>query len=607
MKKILFVLLALFILTLAGMIFFVATFDADRYRPFLQKEAQKILGQQVEIGKISLGWRSGPALEVKGFSVASDNPSEKPILAAELLGAQMDWAPLLQGRIEVSSIFVNKPRLHLIRRSDGSIKIFENAGTSDASGGPAAALSLLIESVHIRDGEISFRDQSLPGGEELVLRDLDIKLTDVSLGRPVPLEAKASLLSPVQNLRLSGEVQYFVNEQALGLQNFRLETDLRDLEAAEIARVYPDARKSLAGMSWQGQLSAVLDALKLSAEQPPEPRIKVSLRQGELRLPGAAPLQNLDAGVVATSRDILLEGFSADFAGGRIGGSGELKLMKPEPQGSFKAVVSGVDLERLAPASQGEPQPSGLLTLNIKGDFWGTDPVRLQQTLSGQGEILIKDGKIRNLNVIREIMQKLSIVPGLVKRLQERLPASYQEKLERRDTLFAPIQIPFVLASGRINFPEIQIFSESFAITGNAQFDLAKNYLTAPMTLVMDPDLSAAFIRSVEELQYLTDRDGRLAVPFLAQGVAPDIRVQPDIPYITSRLAVAKTQEVLSGLFEKKRSASTGQTPQDTPVQEGTSKPAAQEPAQMLFGQLLQNVLGGGETADSAQQGTSNR
>ena len=218
----------------------------------------------------------------------------------------------------------------------------------------------------------------------------------------------------------------------------------------------------------------------------------------------------------------------------------------------------------------------------------------------------MKDGRIRNLNVIRELMQKLSIVPGLARRLQERLPASYQEKMDRRDTLFAPIQIPFVLASGRVNIPDIQIFSESFAVAGSAQFDLTQNSLTAPMTMVIDPELSTAFIRSVEELQYLTDRDGRLSIPFLAQGIVPNVRVQPDLQYITSRLAVAKTQEVLSGLFDKKRGTSAGQTAPSNPAQEPPAKPASQDPAQMLFGQLLQNVLGGGETADSAQQGTSN-
>ena len=73
MKKILLIAAALLVLLLAGAGVFVATFDADRYRPRVQKEIENVLGQPVEIEKISLGWRSGPSLEVKGLNIPALN------------------------------------------------------------------------------------------------------------------------------------------------------------------------------------------------------------------------------------------------------------------------------------------------------------------------------------------------------------------------------------------------------------------------------------------------------------------------------------------------------------------------------------------------------
>jgi len=607
MKKIFLIAAALLVILVAGAVIFIVTFDADRYRPRVQKEIENVLGQPVEIEKISLGWRSGPSLEVKGLNIPALN-SPKALLSVESFGAQVDFAPLLQGRVEISSVFADKLKARIVKKADGTIRFFENAGSSSSSGGPASALTLLIEAVHVRDAEIAYHDEAAPMAEDLVIRDLDIRLQDVSLAQAFPFEAAASLLSPGQNLKLSGKIRYLSREQAVSLEDVRFDTRLEDLDFREISRVMPSAAQSLDGLILEGDVTAVMDPLTLSQDTPAEPFVRVSLEKGRYRAKDTPAFDNIQAGVSITSREVILKGFSGDFAGAKIGASGRMKLTKPEPESSFQATITGLDLsELMPPADSRDPKPEGHVTVNLDGRFFGADADRIQQTLSGNGLILSKDAVIRDLNVIRELMKKLSIIPGLVQRLQERLPPSYQEKLDRRDTFFAPVEIPFTLASGRANFPQILIVSESFAISGTAQADLVRQSVMAPMSLTIDAELSQAFIRSVQELQYLADREGRLTIPFQMQGVVPDIRVQPDVAFITSRLAVAKTQEVLSGLFEKKRDpqAEGAQTQSDPYASQSSSSASssAGSPGQVLFGQLLQNVLGGGQTSDSTAQG----
>lgn len=606
MKKILLLAAALLVILLAGAVIFVVTFDADRFRPRVQKEIENVLGQPVEIEKISLGWRSGPSLEVKGLNIPALN-STKALLSVESFGAQMDFAPLLQGRVEISSVFADKLKARVVKKADGTIRFFENAGSSNSSGGPASALTLLVEAVHIRDAEIAYHDEAAPMAEDIVIRDLDIRLKDVSLAQAFPFEAAASLLSPGQNLKLSGNIRYLSREQAVSLEDVRFETNLADIDFREVSRVMPSAAESFDGLILEGEVTAILDPLTLSQDKQAEPLIRLSLEKGRYRAKDTPAIENIEAGISLTSREAVLKGFSGDFAGSKIGVSGRMKLTRPEPESSFQATITGLDLsELMPPAGSRDPKPEGRVTVTLNGGFFGADAERVQQTLSGNGLIISKDAVIRDLNVIRELMKKLSIIPGLVQRLQERLPPSYQEKLDRRDTFFAPVEIPFTLASGRANFPQILIASESFAISGSAQADLIRQSISAPMSLVIDPELSQAFIRSVQELQYLADREGRLTIPFQMQGVVPDIRVQPDISFITSRLAVAKAQEVLSGLFEKKKAPQPdGSQTQGEPQasQDNTAAaPSAETPGQVLFGQLLQNVLGGGQSAGGASQ-----
>ncbi|MBU3759562.1 MAG: AsmA family protein [Candidatus Omnitrophica bacterium] len=603
MKKILLGLAFLLTAAVIAAVVFFLTFDADRFRPQIQREMQALLGQKVEISRISLGWRLGPALQIEGFRILSQD-SQQPVLTVDVFGAQMEFQPLLSGRIQISSVFAERPRIFLVRTSGGALRFLERGseGSSKPSGS-AAALTLLIESAAIRGGEMIFRDESGPQTEELTVRNIDIRLTDVSLGRAVPFEAAASFLSPVQNLHFKGSLRFSPGSGIFSLEDVLFETDLAQADLRELQRSMPGRVSGLADIRAEGRVRAVLDPLSFDPQRPLDPRVTITLSGGSVRTAGIrGSLESIQASLSGSSSEWILQSFSAGYQGSVIGMTGRMALLKPEPESTFEASVTGLDLETLIPSRGArEPQPEGQGSLSLRGQFFGLEADRIRETISGQGQIQFQNVVIRNLNVAAELLKKLSIIPGLTDRLQQRLPDSYQEKLRRRDTLFAPIEMPMVLASGRLNLPQITVLSESFAVIGAAQADLRQGSLSAPLTLLMDAELSMALMRSVQELQYLADREGRISVPFSVQGILPDVRVQPDLGYITSRLAVAKTQEVLSGLFDK-RKAPSSQDPQSGGLQssqgqtQGAPRPSAQ---QVLLGQLLQNVLGGSEQSEA--------
>ncbi len=197
-----------------------------------------------------------------------------------------------------------------------------------------------------------------------------------------------------------------------------------------------------------------------------------------------------------------------------------------------------------------EAQVLGQLTMSFQGSASGLAWRQVSQTLSGTGRLQVKDAVIVNLNILREVFGRLSILPGLMERLQARLPASYQAKLSARDTNFQPIDLALTAAGGQVQCRELRLTAGTFELAGAGAVGLDGG-LTSQLMLRMDPELSAAILRSVKELQSLTGADGRMALPVVLQGTLPRVAVIPDVQYVASRVVTTKAEEFVGNLLQK--------------------------------------------------------
>ena len=213
--------------------------------------------------------------------------------------------------------------------------------------------------------------------------------------------------------------------------------------------------------------------------------------------------------------------------------------------------MTRVALKTLLPAAAaGEPQVEGRLDGTFKGTVTIQPQLPIGQTLSGAGRMTLTDGVSRNLNVTRDVLQRLSVLPGLLQTLEERLPESYHEKLEARDTALEPIDLGMTVQQGVASFADLRVASDTFQLSGTGRVNV-DGRLAVQAMLRLDPDLSAAIVRSVKELQYLADADGRLQLPVSVQGVLPRVAVLPDVQYVASRLVATKAQELLGNLLQR--------------------------------------------------------
>ncbi len=529
MKRWLIVLgtVALFLVVAAGV--FLATFDADRYRPLLANQLTAAVGAPVELGHLSLAWRGGLAVQVDGLQIAGAAGAE-PVLTVQSASAIVRLWPLLQRNVQVVSVAVTAPRVRLSRAADRTVGLAGvtppgtaaapntaatpgAAATALGGSGPPPALALFIRRIDITDGAVAFHDAARQPPLDVAIDQLHATLRNVSFTGPV------------------------------------------DAATAVEMRV-TDGRVTLA-----------------SLRQPLE-HITLEARLGKDRLE--------------------LRQAGAQLGEGRLTATGTVTDLSHHPQSQLELSVTRLPLEAvMPPAVDGQSQLSGRLSLTLHGTGRGMAWADLAPTLSGQGSLQLDDGTITNLNILRDVFAQLSILPGLVQALEERLPPSYRERLEARDTILRPLHLTVTAQDGQFAFTNLQVETDSFALAGSSTLGW-NGALTGKGILRLDPQLSAAVIRSVKELQALANKDGQLELPLKLGGTWPSVAVAPDLKYVTRRLAAGTVNQLLERAFRRPA--------ESAPTENAPSPGEAPAPKRKRTGAAILNELLRAATSETPAQ-----
>ena len=195
-----------------------------------------------------------------------------------------------------------------------------------------------------------------------------------------------------------------------------------------------------------------------------------------------------------------------------------------------------------------------------------------------------------NLNILREVFRQLSVIPGLLERLEERLPDAYRAKLDARDTVLQPFDVPLELAGGALRFSGLSLQSDTLGLSGSGSLGL-DGELSMQAILRIDPQFSEAIIRSVAELRALANAKGELELPLAIQGRVPRVAVRPDVTYVASKVLAVTAVDAIGRLL--KRNEPESGNPDAAP----TSSDAGG-----LLGQLLQKAIERHVPSDSSSQ-----
>ncbi len=603
MKKIPIILVALVLVCAAGLGIFVATFNADRYRPALVKKVSQALGVPVDLGRISLVWKNGIALRLEKFTIYSGPEKQTASVKFQEASAVVRLAPLLRKDLQIASVVVVKPMVRLVNGAGGKIEpkgVHIPVQTPVASGSAAASspnsMLFSVGSIQIENGELFFEDPTANPPMGLVLRDLDVTVKSFSLSKPFSFKAAAAFFSSKQNLRLSGRLLLPQEGHPGTLGNISLVTDLADLDLRDLLRALPVVASSgIQEEALAGELTLKIDHLEVDPKGLGAVKADLAFQNGKLKFASVkSPIENIQLAAFVNGEDLTLKKFTAEFAGGTLKASGMMKQFKTQGFSGFSWTSSGLNIDDLMPdlPSQGEPRLGGRLSLGFEGQSRGLTWPQFSQSLTGNGQAGLRDGVLLNYNMLREVLQKISIIPGADEAIRTRLPGIYRAKMNEPSTLLKPVNMPIRILNGQIIVDQMVLQTDLLTIQGGGLFGLDKS-ISAKAYLQLDRDLSASLAAALPQIEPLLNAQSQIEIPVQIQGQFPRILVLPDTDFITQKLVSSTAQQVITNLLDK-------------PVTAGEA--GVHNSVQGLFGSksglsnLLSQAVGGDQAAGGQQQ-----
>jgi AsmA protein len=197
------------LLLLAAALYFLI--DAEPYRGPIQARLERALDREVRFGEIRLSLFGTLGLRLDDFEVLG-NPGDPQeiILSAKSLRAGARLRPLLQQRLEVTSIVVDRPVLTLHRFADGSWSL-PSLSTGEESSG-----SFSVQELRIKEGTLALRFES--SEEALDIYEIDLSLGLGDLDAAIPLEISASIDGIPGELSMRGTIDLSAEKTALDLE-----------------------------------------------------------------------------------------------------------------------------------------------------------------------------------------------------------------------------------------------------------------------------------------------------------------------------------------------------------------------------------------------------
>ncbi|MBI3252497.1 MAG: hypothetical protein HYZ52_04180 [Candidatus Omnitrophica bacterium] len=377
------------------------------------------------------------------------------------------------------------------------------------------------------------------------LKPLFLKKIEEAVGRPVTIDHirlswRGGLGLGLENLAVppvfrADRLSLLAKWSSLGKENIELESvylenaALRGVERLDIA---------LTGISWARSKTAPAASAKIS--------------DGRIFFENIRPpLEKLNGRIKIENDRAEVEDLSGAFARGSFLGSGSLDL--GEPGGvHFQAKLDDLPLEALASSSTGRAV-KGRLSVALEVEGAGPPAPGFLESLNGGGKLSLADFRIVRFNVLREVLSKLSAVPGVADALQN-LPPSYAARLAENDTVFWPVEIPFVVRNGAIYFDNLQASTPDFWIYGRGILK-PDGELNLTCVFRMGPGFSSLLIQNVPSVSLLSTADGFIEIPVMIYGPLAHPKVKVDRDYIVGRVVALKGRQLLSDLLLKKPGA----------------------------------------------------
>jgi len=419
-----------------------AIVDVNAYRPQIEQQLSAAGGKKVHLGPMTLSVVPPITLRISDVTVQDpEYPENQPLMQASSMEIRVDPWAYLQGRTEVTSVRLAKPRITL-RKSPGGMNASRStpAGSAGASANTSTGTPTKVSNIRLDDMTVVlFDEQSSVDTPLFSLENADLAMPEFDptlMENPFQIKATMDFTDATLTTQLIPEPLHFDSGTGEAGNN---RFDLNDIRASvqdssitgkisaapldkpavtfQLHFQEVDFRKLQGWLKAKDSSARSDEPFKSSVENIPQTEFKLKLGgtlTSERTLLGSKVVENTSATIRVEDNLIVIDEFKGNLYSGTISSSGQVSLNAKNPAYQFRSALHGVNLGRLL-EEQGKPERlTGQLDAEaqISGAGLPRGADDLFSNLRGSGRFAITQGSLKTFNLL-EKLKILSILPIL--------------------------------------------------------------------------------------------------------------------------------------------------------------------------------------------------
>jgi uncharacterized protein involved in outer membrane biogenesis len=496
---------SLAVLVVAGIGSLYWLLSGDGVRRAIEQQASAWLGQPVAIASARVTLWPRVALGLRQVGVGQ--PVRVRLAEVDVSASPM---ALLSRRVEDAEVRIRNTRLDL------PLPLALPASPPPPTAGAADATTQAERAETSAAGESSFRVVSV---SSIVLDDVVVS----SLGRELTISAESALVGSRVLLRELTADSGATSIRASGTVALepRVDADLR----IQANRLDVDELLALA--------AAFLPSSSNAAAAGPPPRLKATVSAATARAAG------VDARQFAATMEVegdraSLSPLTFEIFGGRYEGGIQARLGS-RLNATLRAKLDGVEMAQVAAFGNSPDTISGRLSGSAAVSGAGRDLAEALAGARGNGTVLIADGTMRRMGLVRSIVLFFGR-PG----------ANAPPSTDRFDRLDAQ----FALAGGQLRAERFNLRSPDLDGSGSATLHLIARRLEGRMSVTLSEELSR---QAGTDLRRYTREGDRIVLPVVLGGTLSEPRVTVDAAAALQRGLRNEAERRLKGILDRFR------------------------------------------------------
>ncbi len=268
-------------------------------------------------------------------------------------------------------------------------------------------------------------------------------------------------------------------------------------------------------------------------------------------------LVNIDYTDFQTTLSLLNEIAKIDSAslqtlGGSVKASGQYDMGATPPQFQVTSQISDIELGEVFRAQMinALQYVRGKANFNLDLAGGGEDWEAIKPTLQGQGKFEVNQGALVDLNIADEVLSNITGIPGLTSIVSQEVRKKYPAIWGGTGTEFADLGSQLTFREGKILLDGVYLNAADYATRGDGWLDYDQQ-IDFHGQIILAQNLSKDIQDNVKVAKYISNTQGRVAIPFALSGTLPEAKPLPDIATLTRQVQQGAVQKGIEAVQKK--------------------------------------------------------